>query len=221
MADEDVARDTLPFPLWVLFGLGALSCATWVGATLLDLWAPTSRLAPTWVWRGAHVALVLTVPALILLFVRSSRMPPRRHPRALLFTEAFVALIVALPALLPITTQADLASLPLRVPTLSLGTALAAIDPLVIERWRLNGSPDSSTALAIGAGFGVAAFAASAAVLVTYKPQCAGHGLGCAAVAAVLNMYMCGATLLLPILSLFGAWLGYAIGAWVARAAYW
>lgn len=179
------ARDSLPFPFWLLFGLGAFSCATWIGAALLDVSGQAGALAQIWPLVFVRAALVLTVPAVILLFLRSSRMPARRHPLALLLVEAFVALIAALPALLPLTTPGDLGSLPLRVPTLSLGVALAAVDPLVIERWRRSDARDSLTATTASLGFGAAVIA----FIIAYdasslgglgSPQCAsGIWTGC------------------------------------------
>ena len=225
------ASDTSPFPLWQLFGLGVLSCATWVGAVLLDLWAPTSSLAPIWLSRGLHAALILAVPALILLFMHSPRMPVRRHQRAFFAVMALLALILALPALLPYTSAADLGGLPLRVPTLSLGAALAAIDPLIIERWRRSDSHDSLTAIAASLGFGAAVLA----FFITYdvhslgafgSPQCAsdiwtGCGQLIAQLIARMSLGVCGGGFLFALAGLFGALLGYAIGAWVARSDRW
>lgn len=222
--------DTLPFPFWALFGMGALNCVTWVVATLLDLWTPKSSLAPMWLWNGLHVALVLAVPALILLFVRSSRMPPRRHPRVFFMVAALLALIAALPTLLPVAAPPSPAfiSLPLRVPTLSLGVALAAVDPLVIERWRRSDPHDPSTATAAGVGFGVVAFVA---LIIGYSAdslhrlqylQCTGvDRMWCGHLVGVTMFGVCGGGWLLALPGLFGALLGYAIGAWVARSDYW
>ena len=230
-APSATASDALPFSVWLLFGLGVVSCATWIGAVLLDLWAPTSNLAPIWLWHGLHAALILAVPALILLFGRSPHMPARRHPRAFFAVMALLALIIALPALLPIAAppSPDLVSLPLRVPTLSLGVALAAVDPLVIERWRRSDSHDSSIALAAGLGFGVTAIIAVCHRLLHQRhtashgatPCADGGGLGCGSLIGRMMVAGCGGGSLFALPGLFGALLGYAIGAWVARADSW
>ncbi len=229
-AASAVASDALSFPVWLLFGLGALSCATWIGAVLLDLWTTLSNLAPIWVWRGLHAALILAIPALILLFTRSPRMPARRHPRVYFAVMALLALLVALPALLPIAAppSPDFVSLPLRAPTLSLGVALAAVDPLVIERWRRSDAHDSSTALAAGAGFGVAAIIAVCTaifieVFIAYGATPCGGGarLGCGSLIGRMLVNGCGGGFLFALPGLFGALLGYAIGAWVVRSDYW
>src|SRR5215813_2454192 len=91
------ASGTLPSPLWLLFGLGVLACVAWLGAVLLDLWPPTARLFPLPSRGSIRVVLVLAVPALILLGVRSSRTPARRHARIFFLVDALVALLVALP----------------------------------------------------------------------------------------------------------------------------
>ena len=128
------ASGTLPYPLWMLFGLGVFVCVAWLGTVLVDLWGtPATHLLPLPLRGGIRVVLVLVlvlaVPALILLVVRSPRQPARRHARAFFLVEALVVLTVALPSLLPYSTPADVVSLPLRVPTLSLGVVLAAVDP--------------------------------------------------------------------------------------------
>jgi hypothetical protein len=196
----------------------------------LDLWIASS-LAPMWLGVALHAALILAVPALILLFVRSSRMPARRHPGAFFAVMALLALILALPALLPYTSVIALASLPLRVPTLSLGLALAAVDPLVIERWRRSDSHDSLTATAASLGFGAAVLAFFIAYGVSSlgawgSPQCtSGIWTGCGQLMAELigriSLGVCGGGFLFALTGLFGALLGYAIGAWVARSDRW
>lgn len=225
--------DPPPFSLWTLLGLGALSCVTWGGAIALDFWAPPASLAPMWLWGGLHVALILAVPALILLVARPPRLSARRHPLARLIVEALLALILALAALFPIHLSVhalilDLVFLPLRTPTLSLGVALAVRDPLVIERWRRSDAHDSSAAVAAGAGFGGAAVLALTIVYSLYfveHPQvlyCSGElSIWCGDAMGRILFAGCGGGFVLGLVGLLGALLGYAIGAWVARSDLW
>ncbi|HEV2461775.1 MAG TPA: hypothetical protein VGS80_25745 [Ktedonobacterales bacterium] len=221
------ASGPLPYPLWMLFGLGVVVCVAWLGAVLLDLWgAPATHLLPSPLRGGLRVVLVLAVPALILLVVRSPRQPARRHARAFFFVEALVVLIVALPSLLPYSTPADLVSLPLRVPTLSLGVVLAAVDPLVSERWRTSRARDSRAAVVASAGFGAVVLAAAIFLQLTSMPQCPryplpGGGLTCAGFASVAVLALWGETLACVIAGWLGARLGYALGARIARSEHW
>lgn len=228
-----VAGDTPPFSLWALLGLGALSCVTWGGSIALDFWTPAASLAPMWLWSGLHVALVLAVPALILLVARPPRLSSRRHPLARLIVEALLALILALAALFPIHLSVhafilDLVFLPLRTPTLSLGVALAVRDPLVIERGRRSDAHDSSAAVVASAGFGGAAVLALTIVYSVYSVEyrqflyCSGEpSIWCGDVMGRLLFAGCGGGFVLGLVGLVGALLGYAIGAWVARSDRW
>ncbi len=224
------ASGTLPYPLWMLFGLGALACVAWFGAVLVDLWAPAAGLMPIWLWlRSAmQVVLVLAVPTLILTVMRSPRLPARRHARAFVAVEALLMLLVALPALLPYTTPTDLTevvSLPLRLPTVSLGVALAAVDPLVSERWRESRDRDSSTAVVAGAGFGAVVLAAALIVLVPIThpapSQCTGAVLACGGLLNLAISVLCGGAFVCVLAGLLGAWLGYVLGAMIARSVRW
>ena len=157
-----------------------------------------------------------------MLFVRSPRMPARRHTRALFCAEALLLLVVAIPSLLPYaTTFTDLISLPLRVPTLSLGVALAAVDPLIVEQWRRNRNHDYSTVVAACIGFGLTLVVAAVLLLNFDKPDCTGHGLGCTVMAHMAAIMGCELLLACLITALLGGLLGYTLGAWIARSDRW
>jgi hypothetical protein len=217
------ASGSLSYPLGLLFGLGALACVAWLGGVLLDLWMLPASLEPTWLRGGIHVVVVLVVPAFILLVVRSPHLPALHHGRAFFTVEGCLLVLVALPALVPYTTPTDLASLPLRVPTLSLGVALAAVDPFVSVRWRRRREVDSSIAMVASAGFGavVLATALGLLVLTTKSFECTGGRLACGGVQGVTFSGLCGSALSCVLAGWFGAWLGYAVGARIARSELW
>lgn len=138
---------------------------------------------------------------------------------------AAITLAAASPALIPftsITATSDLTSLPLRLPALALGVAIAAVDPLVIERWRAGRARDSSLALLAGAGFGAATLVVAIIAATTSSPTCgASARLACCGLLVAAEESVCGATLFIIVFALLEAWLGYVIGAFVARASYW
>jgi hypothetical protein len=74
-----MARSGLPYPLWMLCGLGALSCLLWLGAVVLELSVSSSTLLPAWGRDAIHALLVLAAPTIIIVFVPSRRLPTRRH----------------------------------------------------------------------------------------------------------------------------------------------
>jgi hypothetical protein len=218
-----VSGSLLSYPLGLLFGLGALACVAWLGAVLLDLWMLPASLEPGWLRGGIHVVVVLVVPAFILLVVRSPRLPAWHRGRVFFMVEGCLLVLVALPALVPYTTPTDLASLPLRVPTLSLGVALAAVDPFVSVRWRRRREVDPSIAMVASAGFGavVLATALGLIVLTTKSFECTGGRLACGSVQDVTFSGLCGGALGCVLAGWFGAWLGYAVGARIARSEFW
>lgn len=213
----------LSYPLGLLFGLGALACVAWLGAVLLDLWMLPASLEPMWLRGGIHVVVVLVVPAFILLVVRSPHLPARQHGRVFFTVEGCLLVLVALPALVPYTTPTDLASLPLRVPTLSLGVALAAVDPFVSVRWRRRREVDASSAVAASAGFCAVVLATALGLLVlTIRSfECTGARLACGGVQDGALSELCGGALVCVLAGWFGAWLGYALGARIARSERW
>lgn len=218
-AAPSAGRGKLPFPFWLVFGLGVFSSAAWLGALLLDTAASENRLTPAWMWNGVRILLVLAVPALVLFVTRSWRMPARRLPRAYFAVMALIMIAAATPAFFPFSPTSNPESLLLRAPALALGVALATVDPLVIERWRRDRSRDSSLAMSAGVGFGATVIVAVAVAVYTAPPaQCT--GIGCE-LAGVFYISVCGGALITAAIGLFEVWLGYVIGAWVARADYW
>jgi len=225
------------YPRWLLFGLGALCGATWLGAALLKSGAlPVTRpYLPAWRSDALGAVLALSVPTLILLLLRSPHLPARRHARAFYGVEALLMVLLAIPALLPFSLPADLFSLPLRVPTLSLGVALAAVDPRVSELWRSRRNdgagewwerkdPNFSTAITASAGFGVVLLvvAVVAAQVVMSSSRCVGNQLACGNLLSgmALIIFWSGA-LMSALAGLCGAWLGYGLGARIAQWQRW
>lgn len=213
---------TLPYPIWALLALGACACIGWLGATALVVWAPSVGLLPAWLRLALRTLLVLATPAFIMLFVRSPRMPARRHALALFSAEALLLLVVAIPSLLPYATPSDLIGLPLRVSTPSLGVALAVVDPLIAEQGRRNRNRDYSTMVAALIGFGLALVVVAAVLLLGINQSgCTGQRFPCGALIAMAQYAVCGELLGCLITALLGGLLGYALGAWIARSDRW
>jgi hypothetical protein len=211
-------RAKLPYPGWLLFFLGVLTCVAWLGGVALRLLRPVIGAAPSWIWNGVAMALVLIPLAVVLGLMRSRRAPRLRHPRRYYALMAAITLVTATPALIPFITAIDLASLPLRQPMLALGVAIAAVDPQVIERWRADRTRHSSLALLAGAGFAAATFFIALIATTTSQPTC--EGIGCVLTGAA-EIAFCGAMLFVMAIALLEVWLGYVIGALIARADYW
>lgn len=214
---------SLPFSLWKPFTLGVVSCLAWLGAVAADLWKPAQGDVPMWLRIGAHVVLVLAPAALAPLWLKTPRLPARQHPRAFFAALALVALVLAIPSLWPYGTTSDLISLPLRVPTLSLGVAIAAVDPSVIEQWKKSHSRDESVAVVTGVCFSVTLIIIGVlgALLSSRNPQCTGARLACGAITSAVNSVVFVATLMCGIFGVFGAWLGHRIGGIFARSSRW
>lgn len=235
-ADSQMDPAARGYPLWMLFGLGALCCAAWIGAGLLDLTAQgefdlgaldaLTRM-PAWLLIVFRVMLVLAVPTLILCALRSPRLPARRHARAFYIVEALVMALVALPALLPVTTS-DLLSLFLRLPTMSLGVAIAAVDPVVSEWWRAHRkhdvdqwweskSPKATAAIVAAAGF--CAVFLVAVFIGNSMAQCSFRGYACTDFMRTVNNIILGVYAFVCMLAaLISAWLGYLLGARIAQS---
>lgn len=216
-----MARGGLPYPLWMLCGLGALSGFLWIGALALDFLASSSLLLPVWGRDAIHALLVLVIPAIVILFVRSRRLLARRHALAFFTLEGLLLLVVAIPSLLPYAAPTDLLTLPLRVPTLGLGVALAAVDPLVVERWRANRQRDSSTAVAAGVGFGAVVVVVAIILLRITPEDCTGGKLACGGLASMVRAMFCLSAAVYALAGVFGAWLGHALGSVIARSDRW
>lgn len=226
---ETPASNALPYPRWLLFGLGALCGAAWLGAVALDLGALASTFAhlPVWLPRALHVVLVLAVPTLTLCALRSPRLPARQHARAFYIVEALAMALVALPALLPYTAI----TLSVPMPIMSLSVALAAVDPRVSERWRASWDhgieqwwerkdTGSSIALLAGAGFG-AVILVTAFVEVTSQPLCGSASRVCFAGKDLVPLIFAAVIFLVASAVTCAAILGYAIGARIARSDRW
>lgn len=223
------AGASLPYPLTALFGFGILAGLAWLGALTLDLWPPLAGLVPPWLRVGGRAVLVLAVPTLVLLALRSRRLPARRHARTFYTLEALLMVVVAIPALLPYASPAELVSIPLRLPTFSLGVAFAAVDPLVIEWWRENRDRDASTALVASAGFGAVLLATGLILLwvgahsrpcTTPRPG-PGSGFACWGAINIAVTALCGGVPVCVLAALFGGWAGYVLGAGIARSDRW
>lgn len=204
------------------FGLGALAAVCWLAALLLD---SRTRHLPGWAREAPHAALVLAVPALIIVVAQahSDRRSTRRWPMTLL---ALLAMVVAsLPGLLLVSQAPDLASLPLRVPTLGLGIALGYAAPVRYGFSAMRAADGAAPrrwleAAAGGAGFTLL-LAPVAFVLVTTAIATASEcppppaQIDCGArfgVGMALEIAICGATLLTLLLALAMAALGGIIG---------
>lgn len=212
----DSASATMVMPVIAAFGLGALAAACWLAALLLDF--QTTRL-PGWAREAPHAALVLAVPALVILM---SQLRGDLHWSATLLA-LLVAIVASLPGLLLVSQVQDLASLPLRIPTLGLGVALGYTSPF--ERAAYGTERRGRAAAASGFGFTLL-LAPVAFVLVTTAntatPLCppppAQIDCGAASGAAMaLGIATCGTTLLTLLLALGTAALGGVIGRGVGR----
>lgn len=142
------------FPQWLVVLFGGLVALTWIGAVALYT-APIQAL-PSRLLGIMRTPVLLAIPALVLpamFVVVSWWRPTRGHRRAFSLQVLLVLLmcLVAVPALLPYRPAAvsvallpfDLASAPLRVPTVSLGVALALGSPFLGRRPRsVQGATD-------------------------------------------------------------------------------
>lgn len=206
------------------FGLGALAAICWLAALMLDL--QTTGL-PGWARDAPHVALVLAVPALVILLTQARG----RHRHTLRWRASVLALLVmaaaSLPGLLLVSHTQDLASLPLRIPTLGLGVALGYVAPVRSASQSPEGlAPRGwSTAALGGAGFTLP-LAPVAFVLVTTAnaatrlcpPPPAQIDCGTQfGVGIALEIAICGTTLLTLLLALGAAALGGVIGRAIGR----
>ncbi|HEU5344104.1 MAG TPA: hypothetical protein VFU60_07165 [Ktedonobacterales bacterium] len=203
------------YPLWACLSLGALSCVGWLGAIALDQRSSAVGLGPGWLHIVLRVALVVAIPTFILAAPQRGRLPGRRYARVIFALEALLTALTALAALLPYLALTDaqaLSGLALRVPTISLGVALAAVE------WRQRKIPDASTAVAAGVGFGAVIVVVGIAMVASLAQtaQCTGNQLACGALANVVSVTVVGAALACVVASIVGAWLGYALGAVVA-----
>ncbi len=228
-APSATASDALPFSVWLLFGLGALSCATWIGAVMLDLWAPTSNLAPIWLWRGLHAALILAVPALILLFGRSPAHACQTSSARIFRGNGAPRADHCAPRPAPHFSASFSRS---RQPA----TACTYAQP---RRGPRGGRPAGDRAVAAERFARLLDSASrwsglrrhrdhrrlsspSSSSLARRTHTCAdGGGLGCGSLIGRMMITGCGGGFLFALPGLFGALLGYAIGAWVARADSW
>lgn len=210
------------------FGLGVLAAICWLAALLLDF--QTTKLSG-WAREAPHAALVLAVPALVILVAQARN---DRHQNALRWRVTVLALLAAVvasaPGLVLVSRVQDLASLPLRIPALGLGVALGYVSPVrrgLSPTRAAEGATQRgwSTAAAGGAGFALL-LAPVAFVLVTTAnaatPLCppppaqvdCGTHIGAG---AWLEIAICGATLLALLLALAMAALGGVIGRALGR----
>lgn len=208
-------------PAYVAFGLGTLAAICWLAALLLDF--QTTRW-PGWARESPHAALVLAVPALVILVaqLRSGYRGALRWRATML--ALLVMVLASLPGLLLVTQAQDWASLPLRIPTLGLGVALGYAVSLKRVGYGVEQQGHVVATLG-GTGFALP-LAPVAFVLVTTANTAArlcppppaqvdcGASLGAG---ASLEIVICGTTLLALLLALGAAALGGVIGRALGR----
>ncbi|HEX6797775.1 MAG TPA: hypothetical protein VF116_08690 [Ktedonobacterales bacterium] len=203
------------------FCLGVLAAICWLAALLLDF--QTTKLSG-WAREAPHAALVLAVPALVILVAQARN---DRQGNALRWCVTVLALLMIVvasaPGLLLVAKAQDLVSLPLRIPTLGLGVVLGYTMPF--ERSADGQERRGRAAAAGGAGFALL-LAPVAFVLVTTAnaatPLCppppaqvdCGTQFG---VGIALEIAICGTTLLALLLALAMAALGGVIGRALGR----
>lgn len=208
--DDDTPPRDAPLAGLAAFGLGALAAIGWLAALLLDL--QTTHL-PGWAREAPHAALVLAVPALVIL---PAQIQSRRGAiKRLLSSLALLLVVIAsLPGLLLINQSQDFLTLFLRVPTLGLGIALGYV---VSSRRPPGTAMQRSVFVAAlgGAGFGLVVLLvglAFAAYVVAIGPS-SHSGLLFGVVVIFVIVY----TLITLLLGVFAATLGGVLAPVVAQ----
>lgn len=235
------SRDARPLSPVIVCGIGALVAAVWLGALYVNV-APSVAL-PAWLRGIARTPLTLAVPtlaipALFVLLAWRRRAHPARHAHTLAAVQALALVVVALPSLLPMSP--DLLSIspgihfagPLlllavavRVPALSLGVAVAMADPLVVQRMRTELPPSPSPRALAGVACGATILVAGILLAALAPTQCSlGFDQGDVCVIAgthVVANNLIALACFCAVAALLGVWLGYALGAAIARADCW
>ncbi|HKV84914.1 MAG TPA: hypothetical protein VJN88_10175 [Ktedonobacterales bacterium] len=192
---------------WAAAGLGVMSFAGWAGALALDARVYAHNALGSFL---VHVPLMLP-PAALVLCVGVPRLPARERSLRRVAGAVALAMLLTAPALAPLLTD-GLFFLPFRLPMMGLGLALAFVDP-ALRRGRVPGSPARfPPAFVAGLAFGVCAVAAVVVALALPPPQSSCHGLGCGAFVGLAEMAYCGAGILIAVLAVVGASVGYIIG---------
>lgn len=233
--------DARPLSPVIVCGVGALVAVVWLGAIFLDV-APAATL-PAWLRGIAHTPLTLAVPALAIpaLFVLLAwphRARAARHAHSLAAVQGLALVVVALPSLLPISPDLLaispgihfvgpflLLAVAVRVPALSLGVAVAMADPLVIQRMRTEPPPSPSPRALAGVACGAMLLVAGVFLAALIPTQCSlSFDLGDVCVVAgtqIVATNLIALACFCAVSALLGVWLGYALGAAIARADRW
>lgn len=235
------SRDARPLSPIIVCGVGVLVAAVWLGAIYVNV-APATTL-PAWLRGIAHTPLTLTVPALVIpalfvLLASPHRAGAARHARSLVAVQALALVVVALPSLLPISPDLLnispgihfagpllLLAVAVRVPALSLGVAVAMADPLVVQRMRTESPLGPSPRALAGVACGATLLVAGVLLTALAPTQCSlsfdqGDVCVIAGTQVVANNLIALACFC-AVCALLGVWLGYALGAAIARADRW
>lgn len=213
------------------FGLGALAALGWITATALDPAAldilpqtqrPLVSVLPLWARMVARTLLVLSIPVLLLLRDQAARSWLGRHSVFVLAILASALLLAALPALVPVSSPEGVLSLPLRVPTASLGLALGVGDGARGVYRPQPGEDDPSPGVVAGLGFGVilvVIYAALGFILLIMErvtPSCA-VAPACGAIRPGGVVTLCGLPVICGVTGIVAGSLGYTLGCRLSR----
>ncbi len=198
-------------------GLGALVALGWLVATGMDLESvPPSPVLnlPLWIRIAVRAVLVLSVPALALLLDRLARqwLEHRLGFAVAIFLPAL--LVAALPALVPCpwTRPEDGLTLPVHVPTASLGVVFGIVAGIRGPRQQvLREARYPLRVLASTIGFGLFLLIAGAALLViSLQPgSCTGQ---CGGLIVVVIWVIVSLGFSSGVMGIFAGFLGYGAG---------
>lgn len=206
MEYQDKARAAL-ISGWAA-GLGVLSFVGWAGALALDAEVYAHNALGSFL---IHVPLMV-LPAALILLIGVPRLPAAERSRRRVAGAVSLTILLSSPALLPQLND-GLIFLPVRLPVMGLGLALAFVDPL-LRRERPGRRPARfPPAYVAGVLFGLSALVAVCiALTLPQSPPSTCHGLGCGALVGLAETAFCGAALLVAILAVVGASVGHIIG---------